>query len=128
MFCKKLAALLLFTASLFGQRFIPSNESVKLLERPAPGVVSIDCAPQLPKIVLKVKIDRTGKVSRPKSVKSSFSSFRFSKRVFSRLIQKAKSIVTLWRYKPFLIGGKPTDIETYVWVPCRPPPSAGPSP
>jgi len=128
MFYRMMAALLFFIAPLSAQRFIPSNEVVGLLEGPAPSVVSPDCAPQLPKIVLKVKIDRTGKVSHPKPVKSSFSRLRFSKRVFSRLIQNAKRIVTLWRYKPFLIGGKPTDIETYVWVPCRLPSSAESSP
>lgn len=119
----KTVLVLVFLAQVvLGQRFVDGAEQKKRLLVPEEQTQI-----RLPEckdgIDLKVKavIDPQGKVVsvRPDSV-SSVSS-QVTKSAYRKVLDHAIKLVSLWRYSPMFVGGKPQALWTRAVVPCKAP-------
>lgn len=120
---KLAVAQLAFVLAVFGQRFVPGPEIEGRLLIPEEQRVlrSSFCPDTTARIRLRVKIDDKGQVVGLKEAKSGSLHPRQGKSRMRRIIEQAKRLVlNTWRYRPFLVDGRPIAVTTFVTVSCQP--------
>jgi hypothetical protein len=119
---KTVLAFCFLAQVVLGQRFVDGAEQRKRLLVPEEQTQI-----RLPEckdgIDLKVKavVDPQGKVVSVRPDASSSVSLQVSKGIYRRALQQALKLVSVWRYAPMLVGGKPQALWTRAVVPCKAP-------
>jgi hypothetical protein len=111
----------IFVLAVLGQRFVPGPEIEKRLIVPEEQRIlySPGCIGTLTRIRLRAKIDHKGQIVSLKKAKLGSLHLGQDKSRMRRVIEQAKRLVlTTWRYRPFLVDGRPTTVTTFVAVPC----------
>jgi hypothetical protein len=115
--------LLVIAPVAFCQRFVsgPEEEGRLLVPKDQRILRSPACPDTNARVILRANIGEDGQVVAVKEVKQRSLDANYNESRFRQLVVQAKRLVlTTWRYRPTLIGGRPAVVSTFITVPCTP--------
>ncbi len=90
------------------------------------AIVSPAC--EVPSVKVIADVSESGAVTDVHPFKSRVSTTGDQKGALKRLFEEAKQLVSRFRYRPLLVGGKPKPARAVVEIPCLSPQEGQPQP